>query len=346
MEAKVTKVRMLYAPFCYEGKLKVRPTQRLRDATKRNGFILSEELNMEGFTMFTIYHRSEQGGGFKLRLRVARLGDLFLHEEIVPTEFERLVNTLRNDRALQHPIIVDDGSNVILDGMHRVAALQKLGFLYIVACGVNYYNPLIEVKSWFRVFTGPPWDEKVLDRVGQLTDCTIEELSTSQFQEKMKTGHAVTGFILPMRETIPTVAIDRSSPDAKQIYDKLIEIERVVLRSGFNIEYKSEPIAREAVETGRASFALATKRLLKEEVIRVATRGEVFPPKTTRHVIPVRPLFINVPLRLLSTEGPGKDEEERNKILDAFLRQRRLVKVRGHITLDRFYEEDYLYLFT
>lgn len=301
---------------------------------------------MEGFAMFTIYHRSEQGGGFKLRLRIARLDDLFLHEEIVPTEFDRLVNALRNDRALQHPIIVDDGSNVILDGMHRVAALQKLGFEYIVACGVNYQNPLIEVKNWFRVFTGAPWDEKVLERVEQLTDCTIEELSISQFQEKMNIGHTVTGFILPKRKTIPTVAIESSSTDAKHIYDKLIEIEKVVLSYGFNIEYKSEPIAQESVKTGRASFALATRRLIKEEVIQVATRGEVFPPKTTRHVIPVRPLFINVPMRLLSAEGPGKDEDERNKILAAFLRQRRLVKVRGHITLDRFYEEDYLYLFT
>jgi hypothetical protein len=81
-------------------------------------------------------------------------------------------------------------------------------------------------------------------------------------------------------------------------------------------------------------------------VVQVATRNEVFPPKTTRHVIPVRPLFINVPLRLLLAEGPGKNEQEKNQILDALLRQRRLVKVRGHTTLDRFYEEDYLYLFT
>ena len=51
-------------------------------------------------------------------------------------------------------------------------------------------------------------------------------------------------------------------------------------------------------------------------------------------------------MKLLSADGPGKDEDEKTKLLAAFLRQRRLVKIRGHTTLDRFYEEDYLYLFT
>ena len=299
-----------------------------------------------GLGMFTVYHRDKRGG-FKLQLRIARVTDLFLHEEIVPTAFDRLVNVFRSDRALQHPIIVDDESNVILDGMHRAGAFLELGYEFIVVCGVDYHNPLIEIKNWFRVFSGAPWNEQVLERVGQLPNCKIEELSSSQFQEAMKTGHAVTGFILPKQDTIPTVLLEDSPTDAKRVYDKLIEVETVVL--SFNIyrrEYQSEPVAQEAVETGRVCFALEPRRLMKEEVVQVATQGEVFPPKTTRHVIPVRPLFVNVPMNLLSADGPGKDEDEKNKLLDAFLRQRRLVKVRGHITLDRFYEEDFLYLFT
>jgi len=296
--------------------------------------------------MFTVYHRNKRGG-FKLRLRIARLDDLFLHEEIVPAAFDRLVNAFRNDRALQHPIIVDDGSNVILDGMHRVGAFQKLGFEFIVVCGVDYHDPLIDIKNWFRVFSGAPWDEKLLESVGQLANCKIEELSSSQFQEALKTGHAVTGFVLPKQDTIPTVILEDSPADAKQVYDKLIEVETAILTfNNYSREYQSEPVAQEAVETGRVSFALATRRILKEEVVQVATRGEVFPPKTTRHVIPVRPLFVNVPMKLLSADGPGKDEDEKTKLLAAFLRQRRLVKIRGHTTLDRFYEEDYLYLFT
>ncbi len=296
--------------------------------------------------MFTVYH-SDKRGGFKLRLRIAQIEDLFLHEEIVPTAFDRLVNSFRNDRALQHPIIVDDRSNVILDGMHRTGAFQKLNYKYIVVCGVDYHNPLIEIKNWYRVFYGVPWDESILERVEQLPYCTIEELSSEQFQKAMMTGHAITGIILPDKNSLYTVMVNDPPADAKWVYNKLVDIENLISGTNkYQCEYKSESAAQEAVETGGASFALATRRVLKNEVVHVATHGGVFPPKTTRHVIPVRPLFINVPLSLLSVDGPGKDADEKTQLLDAFLRQRRLVKVRGHTTLDRFYEEDYLYLFT
>ena len=173
------------------------------------------------------------------------------------------------------------------------------------------------------------------------------KLFPNQVEKFLMDGKAVTGFIIPDQETIPAVMLKNSSADVKQVYNLLVHIESLVLQfNDYSREYQSESVALEAVRSGRDSFALATRRVLKEEVVQVATRGEVFPPKTTRHVIPVRPLFINVPLKLLSADGPGKDVIEKNKILDAFLRQRRIVKVRGHTTLDRFYEEDYLYLFT
>ena len=66
------------------------------------------------------------------------------------TEGERLLRLsreLRYDRILQHPILVDMHSLVILDGHHRVESLKALGCSLIPAYLLDYWSPLIRVES-------------------------------------------------------------------------------------------------------------------------------------------------------------------------------------------------------
>ncbi|MEM0199391.1 MAG: ABC transporter ATP-binding protein, partial [Desulfurococcaceae archaeon] len=90
-----------------------------------------------------------------------------------------------------------------------------------------------------------------------------------------------------------------------------------------------------------AVAALISPVIRKNEVRAVALRGEVFVHKATRHVIPARPLNINVPLEWLS----GKyDVNEVKRMIAEYLASRRIKRLPPGTVLDRRYEEE-LYVF-
>jgi len=67
-----------------------------------------------------------------------------------------LEETLRRDGIVRDPIIVDIKSCVVLDGMHRLAALRELRCHCVPVCAVDYLNPSVTVGLWYRTLSGPP----------------------------------------------------------------------------------------------------------------------------------------------------------------------------------------------
>jgi hypothetical protein len=70
---------------------------------------------------------------------------LFPHEQIEAERLAQLTEEIRRDGQLREPVLVDRGSLVILDGHHRVQALQTLGCQMIPAYLVDYRSPAIQV---------------------------------------------------------------------------------------------------------------------------------------------------------------------------------------------------------
>jgi hypothetical protein len=79
----------------------------------------------------------------------------------------------------------------------------------------------------------------------------------------------------------------------------------------------------------------------KSEVREVALRGEVFIHKATRHVIPARPLRVNVPLKWLTGELDLNSVREE---LVKYLSTRTVKTLPPGSVLDRRYDEE-LYVF-
>lgn len=86
------------------------------------------------------------------------------------------------------------------------------------------------------------------------------------------------------------------------------------------IGYEAEKNALKMVSSGKVFAALMVPKVTKEEVVAAGLSGDVFNHKTTRHVIPARPLFIDVPLEFLR----GPNLEEANKILVKRLSKKRV----------------------
>ena len=81
-----------------------------------------------------------------LRIAIMPIDKLKPHEKGSPVYLKLLKQELLKDGVLKYPIIVDEKTGVILDGMHRWLALKGLGYTLIPVMLVNALrNPEIRI---------------------------------------------------------------------------------------------------------------------------------------------------------------------------------------------------------
>jgi hypothetical protein len=69
------------------------------------------------------------------------------HERLDAKRLADLKAEIESDGMLKKPIVVDVNTNVVLDGHHRIGALQALGCSKIPVIFVDYRSPKIGVKT-------------------------------------------------------------------------------------------------------------------------------------------------------------------------------------------------------
>ena len=87
------------------------------------------------------------------RFELVPLDRLRAHESVDPEEVRRLAQSLRTAGVVQEPLLVADGSYVILNGHHRYHALRALRAQRAPAWVVDYQDPGIALERWGP---GPP----------------------------------------------------------------------------------------------------------------------------------------------------------------------------------------------
>jgi L-serine kinase (ADP) len=75
------------------------------------------------------------------------------HERVVPAKVRALAAELERSGVFADPIWVARGTDVILNGHHRAAALQLLGAARIPAWLIDYEGDLVRIDRWRP---GPP----------------------------------------------------------------------------------------------------------------------------------------------------------------------------------------------
>ena len=217
------------------------------------------------------------------------------HEETVGLELGLITNDLRQEDVLRHPLIADRLTGVMLDGTHRLAALKALKCHWVPCALVNYDDPMILVDRWFRVITGSGIDE-FLDRVSTntvLTDTTEgdERLARRDCYATLENGSSCRVF--PCEKMSP-VDLARAA----------FRLEQAARENGLRVKYADS----KKTSTSKPRIMLSTVKLEKREIVESALAAVVFPPKTTRHIIPSRPLGISTPLEWLREEDQSKAE--------------------------------------
>jgi len=261
---------------------------------------------------------------------------LYIHEETIAEIVERLSDEIERDAHVKHPVIVDKETLVVLDGMHRVAALQHLGCRLIPVCTVEYSNPNITVGSWFRVIGNDQEKGENLRKNLEESGYSLQDIADSELERKMYDAEIIFGIITSRK----CYGILGKTESVKETYEHIKQLEANLKKVGYKINYETESDSINKVKSGEALAAIIAPRITKRDVVTNALKGELFVHKSTRHVIPARPLFVNVPLNWLSMNS-----EEANKFLLEYLSKKKLRRLPRGQTLDRRYEEE-LYVFS
>jgi hypothetical protein len=70
------------------------------------------------------------------------------HEQVDEAHVQELATIMTLNGYVPHPVTVDRNTRVILDGHHRVKALEKLGLLLVPVYFVDYTSDEITVEPW------------------------------------------------------------------------------------------------------------------------------------------------------------------------------------------------------
>ena len=272
-----------------------------------------------------------------MEITLVSIESLFIHEETIPKELEKLKRDLIAAQVLKHPMIVDSSTLVVLDGMHRVAALKDLGCQLAAVCLVDYQNPAIELLAWHREFSGNinfGEFETTLSKNGPFNLIPTSIDNAFENVKLRKADVALANVNSAYLLNFPNVS------SIKAVYDEISNIEILARDMGYGLLYSTES---DAIESIRSSIrpVLIVPSLTKEEVIEWALKNEVFTHKTTRHVVPARPLYVNVPLSWLKQSNLNKANQKLKKYLE---NKRIIEKETGAIIKGRRYEE-HCYIF-
>jgi hypothetical protein len=310
---------------------------------------------------YPICLEEEDGTVSVLRLKLEPLERIRLHEEVIPEAFRKICRALCEEQVLQDPIFVDEDSKVILDGMHRAAALLKLKYgecknlfwnekreeyiypqcagcpgkfrnlEYILCCSVDYvHTKAVELRKWYRGVHFP--FEDTLETLGSAYE--LQELPDQQLDED---SFAV------LTDGKRYFSLSGKFESVLDKYLALRDVEQLIRDNGGTITYCADEEAFEMLERKEFSFLMITPTIRRQDVQKFSKRGfpcrgEVFPPKSTRHRLSARPLKINIPLRLLEA-GDYHSKQEQLKV---FLRRKRKLTVTGRLEQ---YLEKYKILF-
>jgi len=264
---------------------------------------------MENVSGFSISHPL-----IKLTIRLEKIERLHPHEEAVPEFLDKLKKQIEADGCIKHPVTVDEKSLVVLDGNHRFLVAKGLECRFIPVCLVNYENLHLLLDCWYRVVK--PFDiERLISSIKELK----LKVESCEFDEACK--------LVGNREAITAIAsqtcthvVYGSHTNVREIYQTVKQIENKLKSKDFTVSYEIPANAQKKISSKEA-LVMMVPVVLKKEVREETLKGNIFPPKSTRHILPGSPLFVNASLDWLR----GKLTcEEANKVFARSLSSRQL----------------------
>jgi hypothetical protein len=270
------------------------------------------------------------GGRIPILITLRKTSDLKPHEETVAEDLKRLVNALQDNPVLRHPIIADLRTGIVLDGTHRLAAIKQLRCKFIPSALVNYDDPQITIERWFRLFSG----SNVPNLESDLRRLRPKEVNHDECED----GLSKRRWYATVEKPLSCLAFPVRSQNPYEMARDSYDIEMTARKQSVSIAYQDNKVT----ETGNPeSLVMSTIRIEKKEVVETVEKGKLFPPKSTRHLVPSRPLGGGIPLDWLQ----GSDFSGAQSRYQQYIQSRKVKRLPegSRVGSRRYLEEVFLF---
>jgi L-serine kinase (ADP) len=230
----------------------------------------------------------------QLDLRIVAVHDLIPHEQVIPLLLDSVRRDIERTGCQRDPIIIDESTNLVLDGMHRRAALESLSSQFALCAAFDYLDETVILQRWLRYFIAP--DRQMLDEIIGLFD--LEKAENYETAMQMVDSHKSPIALLSGRQSYSST----ERYDLQTVYRRLGDFDRIAAESNIQVDFRAEsehsnPFLSESV------FVLYPTPFTKEDILHVASNHRLFPYKTTRHLVPVRPMGMYFPFYHLKSDN-------------------------------------------
>jgi hypothetical protein len=266
-------------------------------------------------------------------LSLVDINSLKPHEEVMGPLVESLADSMRTQGIVRDPLIVDQDKYVILDGMHRFSSMKVLKCRFAPCCLVDYDNPLIKVGSWFRLFALEESESFARNLLTENNLSYVEE--KANLDQTSANSHAIIFTKSGIRYSLPQVC------DPIELTRTAAKLEKAITMRGHHVDYLSETVTFQNLRSGNVDLVIVVPIFTKQQIGEFGLRGLLLPHKVTRHVMPSRPLRIDIPLNMLRAQNTSQAEADREfrELLSSRDVQR---KPPGSVVDGRRYEEELL----
>lgn len=229
-------------------------------------------------------HRGPEKPVMEYPVERVEISDLVPHEETIEKELQWFIDSVEDMEHVVWPLLIGNRNHTILDGHHRAAGLKALGYKYVPAILIDYYDDdLIQLDTWYPNLKQPldvilkKFEDTAL-HVRKSDDATIDRKKlylreiTAYIGNKNELYEIVGG-----RETIFQILRDNWLNDATYYDDKEMCLEN----------------------TDEENTSIIAWSYNKKEILDHVKHGIVHLPKTTRHTLKYRVPEVNYPLEKL-----------------------------------------------
>ncbi len=203
------------------------------------------------------------------RVELVRLAELRPHEDVDKGRVADIARSLARIGVLYRPLIIEEETNTVIDGHHRIEALKLLGARYAPVVRASYDRDIAGIQAPVRrICVEAATPEDALYRAASL------------LEEGLERG--------------PSRIILRSGAHTATLRGSLYSIYNVV----DSLERK---LAR---PYGCQGVLLLPEPLNRDAILGAALEGLLYPRKSSIHVTPLKKLYHPVKLRLLEDGVP------------------------------------------
>lgn len=258
----------------------------------------------------------------ELSLKFVRADNVLLHEQTDPQRVKRLRVAVEADGVLRNPPITAEagGVYVVLDGATRTTVLKDMGAADILVQVVPYDDSEVRLQAWYHILPDHAARE-VVDYARTHSDFA-HSVGIEAAREALDNRTAAAAILNDDGSAILVDDHLGKGQGSGGVASLPAICER--LRSLVGVYGGSSEVFRivhdDLVETVRQAekcpSVVMFPSFTPEEIVTIATTGDVLPAGITRHLIPGRALNVNLALERIMSE---QALTEKNKWLQEWL---------------------------